>query len=945
MKNLGKNWLKLLLTSLFGLTTFLMISTVSFAITPTLSTIKYQDVNNNGAVDTILLTYSADLTTCGTVVIGDYSAYVANDITGSLLTGGSMVCSDVSDTVTITLGTPGNFGITGNTTAPTITYTGASGKLTDGVASNFAVTLTAQAIADGAAPVIKSSTYKDSVSNDGKIDTITATYSESVVAASTLAANNLTFGNVGSFTGALFGASASDLISGTVATTDITLGTAATAVTTRDATGLLAFTVVGTANLQDAAGNNNSTIANLIPSGATYIDGAAPIIVSATMNQSSGTNTMAFKYSEAINGGSCTAGGASSATCADITNAANALTFVGLGAFGNSNIVVPTTGNTYAFSTGSVANDTVTVTLAGNSSYMKSSGSGVAITSPSSTFTPVANNNFKDTGGLNQVNSTATVSMATTTAWDVTPPTISSGILSDTYYNDNTFIAGGTFSTGNDGKIDTVTITASETLKTIADAAGSRNDWTTSPAGGAGTVTGNAGEYGTGLTVIKATASGTTYTLNFSGALMYYPTVQFTSKYIQDAVPSFVDRAGNVLTGAGIDNDTRRVCVNGFSCLTAASVGSYSDLALLTVSITQPTTLDTTPPSAPTSFKATVNASSQVVLTWVDPTASDLNQIRIYKTDASGNEIPFANVNKAVLTYTDTTTKTGEAVKYRIRAFDQSGNQSVNTDLVSVTVTPPAATTTTTTTTTTPATTTTTTPATTPATTTTPDTSVTPDDEEEEDTTETDTTDMEEPAEVPAVTLKDTAKHWAKTEIAAMVEMGIIKGHKDGNFKPDEKLNRADTAYLLCRVMGLDEEEAATKDPFSDVKKGAAYAGCVAQLKEEGITKGNADGTYKPSANINRAEFVTLAMRAYSTFLEDEEKTTFDAALNAKEAKASFSDVNAKTDWYAAAAALSMENGFVKGRTCGKDKCFDGKTEITRAEATVVLYRIFKDLI
>ncbi len=218
------------------------------------------------------------------------------------------------------------------------------------------------------------------------------------------------------------------------------------------------------------------------------------------------------------------------------------------------------------------------------------------------------------------------------------------------------------------------------------------------------------------------------------------------------------------------------------------------------------------------------------------------------------------------------------------------------------------------------------------------------DDAAMEDAGDDDTAEVEE----PKITLSDIATSWAKAEITNMVEKGIIKGHPDGTFKPKDKLKRSEAAILLCRVMSFDEKEKVDADPFTDVKKAVWYGSCVAQLKEAEIVKGNPDKTYKPENEINRAEFVALAMRAYGTFLEDDEKTEFDAALNSKEPKAAFKDIDVKKDWFANVGTVAKDNKFVLGAECSKgskDKCFFGGNSITREEAAAVLDRIFADLL
>jgi hypothetical protein len=514
-------------------------------------------------------------------------------------------------------------------------------------------------------------------------------------------------------------------------------------------------------------------------------------------------------------------------------------TLIGLANFTTDGTVrVPSLKNTLAGS----GTATITVTLVGVSGgYLETTTTTITI--PSGTVIGNANAGVVDAASL-QVNESAparTLSTTTTTAWtDVTRPTITGCVLTDTYYNDSALVADGTFHSGQDGKVDTLTCTASETLKTVADSASSRDDWS---------VAGLANEYGTSLTVIKATASGTTFTINFSGALTNYATSTLNLINTQGTTPSFMDTVGHPLA-TGLTGQTYRVCMTGFTC----TGSDFGNSAVITASITQPS-------AAPAPVVSSGGGGGGGSSSSSSPSAA-------VKTDTTKDTV------KTDTTKDTTTDTTKDVVKDEVKADDK-------------TVT-------------------------------------------------------------PAVTVKltDTDKSWAKTEIQTMVDKGIVKGNADGTFKPDANLLRADAAVLICRVMGIDEKKVVDVDPFSDVKaKGNYFGSCVSQLKSAKIVNGNPDGTFKFGSNVARAEFIALALRAYGTFLTGADLEAFNAMMNAKEPKASFKDVDVKNDWYANVATTSKEKEFVNGRACGKDKCFDGGKNITRAEATTVLYRIFNPLL
>jgi len=240
---------------------------------PSFVSANYSDTNNDGAVDTLSITFNEAIGT-NTASIGDFT-YVANDITSSALSGGSNN-GETATIITLTLGTNGDAGITSHATAPTLAYTFSSGALQDS-SGNQAGNFTAQNLADGAAPVISSFEYQDNDS-DGKVDTVRFNMSETLDAASVMSANDLVFGNVGDFTGAVFGADGTDQ-AGASGVVDITLGTEATVVDTVDNSGNFAITTQNGFSLSDGT-NTNTTLGTQTQ--ATTLDGAAPVLISSS---------------------------------------------------------------------------------------------------------------------------------------------------------------------------------------------------------------------------------------------------------------------------------------------------------------------------------------------------------------------------------------------------------------------------------------------------------------------------------------------------------------------------------------------------------------------------------------------------------------------------------------------------------------------------------------
>ena len=95
----------------------------------------------------------------------------------------------------------------------------------------------------------------------------------------------------------------------------------------------------------------------------------------------------------------------------------------------------------------------------------------------------------------------------------------------------------------------------------------------------------------------------------------------------------------------------------------------------------------------------------------------------------------------------------------------------------------------------------------------------------------------------------DTPSAWYNTAINAVVKLNLMFGDKDGNFRPNEAITRAEFARALLYI---DKKNDAVA-PFADVK-GHEFEAAINQAYGNGLIIGYLDGTFKPDAFIQRAE-------------------------------------------------------------------------------------------
>ena len=84
-----------------------------------------------------------------------------------------------------------------------------------------------------------------------------------------------------------------------------------------------------------------------------------------------------------------------------------------------------------------------------------------------------------------------------------------------------------------------------------------------------------------------------------------------------------------------------------------------------------------------------------------------------------------------------------------------------------------------------------------------------------------------------------------------------ITGKTETEFCPDEPLTRAEAATLISRL-AADKRPAQGKAVFTDVDEGEWYYNAVVSLAERGVLNGYEDGSFRPDAQITRAELAAI---------------------------------------------------------------------------------------
>ena len=89
--------------------------------------------------------------------------------------------------------------------------------------------------------------------------------------------------------------------------------------------------------------------------------------------------------------------------------------------------------------------------------------------------------------------------------------------------------------------------------------------------------------------------------------------------------------------------------------------------------------------------------------------------------------------------------------------------------------------------------------------------------------------------------------------------IAYISGYSDGGVRADRTITRAEVAAIFYRL--LNDQGTAAGGEFNDVLNSAWYAQAVNYLASMDIVAGYKDGTFRPDVQITRAEFATIAAK------------------------------------------------------------------------------------
>lgn len=185
-----------------------------------------------------------------------------------------------------------------------------------------------------------------------------------------------------------------------------------------------------------------------------------------------------------------------------------------------------------------------------------------------------------------------------------------------------------------------------------------------------------------------------------------------------------------------------------------------------------------------------------------------------------------------------------------------------------------------------------------------------------------------------ATTFKDvTSSHWAKAAIDEAVSKGYFKGYADGTFKPGAQVTRAEFAVLLDRVSSNETSEG--KGTFTDLAGNWSEKEVNEAIAKGFLSPADYPNGFKPATPLTRKEMAKWMSSGLATSSADYKQALSDTANTVVPVAEYFKKTMSTSEY--PYVSLMMGTGLMSGYADGS---FGGNKTTTRAEAAVILVRL-----
>jgi S-layer homology domain len=106
----------------------------------------------------------------------------------------------------------------------------------------------------------------------------------------------------------------------------------------------------------------------------------------------------------------------------------------------------------------------------------------------------------------------------------------------------------------------------------------------------------------------------------------------------------------------------------------------------------------------------------------------------------------------------------------------------------------------------------------------------------------------------------DVRGYWGEEYVTTLANLNVIGGFPDGSFKPNADITRAQFAAIAVKAFNLPSSNNTRS--FVDVRSNYWAASAISAVSNSGLVTGFPDGTFRPEDRITRAQALVILAKA-----------------------------------------------------------------------------------
>jgi uncharacterized lipoprotein YddW (UPF0748 family) len=174
----------------------------------------------------------------------------------------------------------------------------------------------------------------------------------------------------------------------------------------------------------------------------------------------------------------------------------------------------------------------------------------------------------------------------------------------------------------------------------------------------------------------------------------------------------------------------------------------------------------------------------------------------------------------------------------------------------------------------------------------------------------------------------DIKNHWARAFIEVFAQRGFVSGYRDGTFRPDNSVTRAEFAAIIAKVFTQPSKREYV--PFTDVPESHWAANAIKKAYETEFLSGYPDRSFRPNDRIARSDVLVALVSGLDLAADIEPDLLTALPLIYQDA--------ANIPGYARkAVAIATRAGIVASYP--NVKLLNPKVAATRADVAVIVYQ------